>query len=101
MMGGHWFQELFGATPEKSHLENLALENLRKILKFDDLPEQVITKIHRNAIAQYTVGHSQRVSKLRQLSENMPMAFVGSSYDGVGLNDAIMSSKVQIEKLLL
>ena len=100
MMGGSWFQKLFGNNPEPSDLESIALENLQKIMKFQDKPSQVITKIHRNAIAQYTVGHLDRVKKLRQMAQDLPLAFVGSSYDGVGLNDAIMSSKIQIEKLI-
>ena len=31
---------------------------------------------------------------------NYKMALIGGSYDGVGINDAIMSSKVQVEKFV-
>ena len=30
MMGGSWFQKLFGNDPEPSDLESIALENLQK-----------------------------------------------------------------------
>ena len=97
MLGGFWFEKLFGKNPNPSDLESIALENLRKIMKFQDEPSEVVTKIHRNAIAQYTVGHWHRVQELREKAQDYPLAFVGSSYDGVGVNDAIMSSKNQIE----
>ena len=44
----------------------------------------------------------QRVKKLRELTTKhakLPLAFVGSAYDGVGLNDAIMSSKTQVQSV--
>ena len=34
------------------------------------------------------------------LQKKYPISLIGSSYDGVGINDAIMSSKVQIEKFV-
>ena len=47
----------------------------------------------------YTV--LKRVEKLRELTTKarLPIAFVGSAFDGVGLNDAIMSSKNEVCRL--
>ena len=47
----------------------------------------------------YTVP--KRVEKLRELTTKarLPIAFVGSAFDGVGLNDAIMSSKNEVCRL--
>ena len=42
------------------------------------------------------------LKKLRELTTKhakLPLAFVGSAYDGVGLNDAIMSSKTQVQSV--
>ena len=82
-------------------LEYIALMHLKRILKIDNDPVEVICKVHEKCIAQYTVGHAQRVKKLRELTTKarLPIAFVGSAFDGVGLNDAIMSSKVQVRNI--
>ncbi len=102
MMGGAWFQQLFGTQPSLEHLESVAVQNLKKIMKIDESPLKVVGKIHANCIAQYTVGHAQRVQKMRQMIQKakLPISLVGSSYDGVGINDAIMSSKVQVDKFI-
>ena len=36
MLGGFWFEKLFGKNPNPADLESIALENLRKIMKFQD-----------------------------------------------------------------
>ena len=102
-MGGSWYKQLFGTNPELSELENIALEHLKTIMKIEDEPVKVIAKIHEKCIAQYTVGHAQRVQKLRNVTNELklPIAFIGSSYDGVSINDTIMSSKTQINTQLL
>ena len=101
MMGGAWFQELFGSNPDPKELEGIALDHLKRICNIKDDPSKIVCKIHEKCIAQYTVGHAQRVAKLREITEakKLPIAFVGSAYDGVGLNDAIMSSKIQVNKI--
>jgi len=101
MMGGAWFNQLFGQNPNPKDLESIALEHLKNILKINDEPIKVICKVHEKCIAQYTVGHAQRVEKLRELTTKarLPIAFVGSAFDGVGLNDAIMSSKNEVCRL--
>merc|ERR1712008_424176 len=89
MMGGAWFNQLFGQNPNPKDLESIALEHLKNILKINDEPIKVICKVHEKCIAQYTVGHAQRVEKLRELTTKarLPIAFVGSTFDGVGLDD--------------
>jgi len=101
MMGGAWFDQLFGQNTSSKDLESIALKHLKSILKIEDEPIKVICKVHEKCIAQYTVGHAQRVKKLRELTTKakLPFAFVGSAYDGVGLNDAIMSSKTQVQRV--
>ena len=100
MMGGRWFKKLFGPNPKESDLTNLAIYQLKSILEIEPLiePSRVVTKIHKNCIAQYTIGHMDRVRKIRSFikENNMPISLVGSAFDGVGINDAIMSSRKQI-----
>lgn len=45
---------------------------------------------HPSGIAQYTLGHRQRVAAVEKLSADLPgLAFVGASYRGVSLNRCI------------
>ena len=101
MMGGRWFHSLFGPEPKPSDLTNIALENLKSILGIHQEPTGVVTNIHKNCIAQYTIGHIDRVAKIRSCikENNIPISFVGSAFDGVGINDAILSSRRQINQL--
>lgn len=101
MMGGSWFRSLFGPDPKTSDLANIALEQLKSILNFHQEPTRVVTHIHKNCIAQYTIGHINRVGKIRSYikGNNLPISFVGSAFDGVGINDAILSSRRQIKQL--
>ena len=98
MMGGAWFKTQFQDNPDPKNLENIALEQIRTILKIDQSPSRVLTKIHRKCIAQYTVGHKERVRLIREyIKENdMNINIIGSAYDGVGINDAILSSRQQV-----
>ena len=98
MMGGAWFKSQFQDNPDPKYLENVALEQIRTILKIDESPTRVLTKIHRKCIAQYTVGHRERVRLIREYirENNMNISIMGSAYDGVGINDAILSSRQQV-----
>ena len=98
MLGGSDFEKNFGLNPSLDSLQKTALETLRSILGISRDPERIITKVHKKCIAQYTIGHLKRVENARKGLENLPVNLVGSSYDGVGLNDAIMSAKNQVLK---
>ena len=102
MLGGAWFESLFGSNPSETDLNEIALKHLKNIMKISEDPVSTVVKLHRKCIAQYTVGHVQRVQKARNIIEkkNYPITLIGSSYDGVGINDAIMSSKVQVEHFI-
>ncbi|XP_023334507.1 protoporphyrinogen oxidase [Eurytemora carolleeae] len=94
MMGGAWFNSLF-KDKTQAEIECTALETVQRILKFQDKPTRSKTKILRNCIAQYTVGHLARVKTARDIINQgrLPLSIVGSSYDGVGINDTILSAR--------
>lgn len=98
MMGGKWFQELFGENPSPDSLGEIALSELKRIMNIQEQPSRVVVKIHRKCIAQYVVGHKQRVQTARAhvKTQRYPLSLVGSSYDGAGVNDVIMSGKHQV-----
>lgn len=101
MMGGKWFEQYFGSNPNESELMDVALKHLKNILDIDMAPDSYKVHILRKCIAQYTVGHHDRVQLIEKyIKDNkLQLGIVGSSYYGVGVNDVIMSSKNLVERL--
>jgi len=98
MMGGAWFNSLLKGKSELE-IETLALETVSKVLNFKEQPVRSKTMILKQCIAQYTVGHTRRVRTARDIirEKGLPLSIVGSSYDGVGINDTIMSARNSVE----
>lgn len=101
MMGGHCFQEHFGNNPSDSQLVETALSQVKSILDISQEPESVCTSVLRKCIPQYVVGHHDRLKRIREYisSNGLPLSLVGSSYDGVGVNDVILSSKKAVDEI--
>ncbi|XP_068426267.1 protoporphyrinogen oxidase isoform X2 [Clinocottus analis] len=104
MMGGAWFQEVFGA-PEaatEEHLLARATEAVRRQLGVATAPSWSRVALQRDCIPQYHQGHRQGVESMRRfIGENrLPLALVGASYDGVSVNDVIFSGRTAAEEML-
>ena len=76
-------------------MEKLAIDHVSRILKINEPVYRCHTSLLPQCIAQYTVGHLSRLAQARSLlkSKGLPLELVGSSYDGPGINDTIMSAK--------
>uniref|UniRef100_A0A8C7ZGZ6 Protoporphyrinogen oxidase n=1 Tax=Oryzias sinensis TaxID=183150 RepID=A0A8C7ZGZ6_9TELE len=107
MMGGAWFQEVFG-DPESVTSERLlkqACEAVCRQLGVKAAPIWSHVSLQRvrqsDCIPQYYLGHSQRVESMRSFirSRNLPLSLVGSSFDGVSVNDVIFSGRAAVEEL--
>lgn len=74
---------------------SIVLKDLHKIMDIDGEPDFAIVSRWQNVMPQYTVGHKQIVSQVREsLHEHMPGVYIaGSSYDGVGVPDCIASAE--------
>ncbi|XP_041974329.1 protoporphyrinogen oxidase-like [Aricia agestis] len=98
MLGGRWFNEKFGPDITKEELYNIAMKEIKSILKIEEKVAAFNVSILDKCIPQYVVGHYSRVDKIREYvqSKNLPLSLVGSSYDGVGINDVIYSAKAQV-----
>lgn len=98
MLGGRWFEEKFGKNISNEKLLNIALKEVARILNIKEEPTAHNVNILRQCIPQYIVGHYERVDKIRQYIQdnNLPISLIGSSYDGVGINDVIYSAKTQV-----
>lgn len=98
MMGGRWFSSTLGDDPSVARVEQLAVEHLQRIIQHDKPPVRVTTRISRDCIAQYVVGHLRTVAEARSAAaEYGGLSLVGSSYDGVGVNDSILSARMAVE----
>ncbi|XP_069573352.1 protoporphyrinogen oxidase [Brachyistius frenatus] len=103
MMGGAWFQEVFGA-PEAVTEEGLlerATEAVRCHLGVTAAPSWSRVLLHRDCIPQYQEGHFRRVEFMRSFikTNNLPLSLIGSSYDGVSVNDVIFGGRTAVEQL--
>jgi len=94
MTGGAWYQTMVGDRPAQQ-VEQEMVEEVRRILNISARPVRTHTSLLPQCIAQYTVGHTGRLRKAREEIQRSRLALklAGSSYDGVGINDTIMSAK--------
>ncbi|XP_056632207.1 protoporphyrinogen oxidase [Diorhabda sublineata] len=101
MMGGAWFEQLFGKHPDKERIFKIALEQLKLILGINETPVQFKVSILENCIPQYRVGHNENLGYINKYIDDkkLPLSLCGSSYYGVGVNDVILSAKNAVEKL--
>lgn len=77
-------------------IQNLAIRDLKQIMELGDAePEFVEISRIPDSMPQYTVGHKERLAKVRaELAEQMPGVFIaGMSYDGIGLPDNVEQGK--------
>jgi protoporphyrinogen/coproporphyrinogen III oxidase len=98
-MGGSVAEEMFehGETDIASAVET----ELKSILGLSAAP--LFTRVYkwRKAMAQYTVGHSDRVSRIRSLVAQMPgLALAGNAYSGIGVPDCVRTGQEAADKVL-
>ncbi len=88
-------------TLDDHTLLGIVRKDLRTTMGID--AEPVLARIYRhsNGIAQYTVGHQQRLDTIHQRLERLPSLWVtGSSYYGVSMNACIARAGEQAEEIL-
>ncbi len=93
MLGGAHRKELL-SLPERQ-LIDISLATLARHLGVDKLPDALDVTYARQAIAQYTVGHSQFVAKIRdelKIRTQDRVHLLGSAWDGVSVNDCIANA---------
>ncbi|KAH8358544.1 hypothetical protein KR093_000833 [Drosophila rubida] len=101
MMGGRWFDKWFSQQPAVSQkeLRDIAQQQVRKILRIKEEPKFSRVHMLHKCIPQYTVGHKRRVEGIRDYirSYKLPLSLCGAAYDGVGINDVILSARRQVD----
>uniref|UniRef100_A0A673XA59 Protoporphyrinogen oxidase n=1 Tax=Salmo trutta TaxID=8032 RepID=A0A673XA59_SALTR len=103
MMGGAWFQEVFGNPEEVTEqlLLDRATQAVTSHLGVTTPPIWSIVALLKDCIPQYYLGHWKRLENMRQYirDHNLPLSLAGSSYDGVSVNDVIFSGRTAAEGL--
>ncbi len=83
-------------------IEEIVLRDLNKQMKIKGKPEMKVVTRWENVMPQYTVGHKQRVQRVKeQLEQHLPGVFLaGSSYEGIGLPDCIDQGEKAVRDVL-
>ncbi|XP_037639547.1 protoporphyrinogen oxidase [Sebastes umbrosus] len=104
MMGGAWFQEVFGdpETVTEEYLLARATEAVNSQLGVTAAPSWSRVTLQKDCITQYYQGHHRRVESMRSFirENNLSLSLIGSSYDGVSVNDVIFNGRTAAEELL-
>jgi protoporphyrinogen/coproporphyrinogen III oxidase len=81
---------------------NIVRKELGQILHLTADP--IFTRVYKwkDAMAQYNVGHLERLQRIERLGGNLPgLALSGNAYRGIGVPDCIRSGKEAAESVML
>ncbi len=82
-------------------LEDIARKELAGILGLNVEPDFVRTFRWGVAMAQYEVGHLERVEQMESMLAGLPgLHVIGNSFHGIGIPDCVKSGKIAVEKIL-
>jgi oxygen-dependent protoporphyrinogen oxidase len=73
--------------------------DLADLLKIHAEPEDVLVRRYPRAMAQYHLGHLDRVRTIRQRERDLPIALVGNGYEGVGIPDLIAQAEQAVGRM--
>jgi oxygen-dependent protoporphyrinogen oxidase len=92
-VGGAHNADLLAETDEV--LVELMRRDLMEILQISAEPEMVEVQRWPRAMAQYSVGHQERLERIRARVAELPgLHLVGNAYDGIGISDCIRLGRV-------
>jgi len=80
---------------------SLIRQELKEILSFSFDP--LFCRIHRwpASMAQYAVGHAERIGRIRRQLEDLPgIHLAGNAYSGIGISDCIRTGKAAARSVL-
>ena len=98
-LGGSRDEQVLQLTDE--NILNIVRDELRQILGVKADP--LFTRLYRwrGAMAQYSVGHLERLQRIEGLVKQLPeLALAGNAYRGIGVPDCIRSGEAAVQQLL-
>uniref|UniRef100_A0A3P9JVG3 Protoporphyrinogen oxidase n=1 Tax=Oryzias latipes TaxID=8090 RepID=A0A3P9JVG3_ORYLA len=101
MMGGAWFQEVFG-DPESVTSDRLLKQACEAVCyQLGVKAAPIWSHVSLQRVRQRTLGSFPPPESMRSFirSRNLPLSLVGSSFDGVSVNDVIFSGRAAVEEL--
>src|SRR5262249_5373179 len=99
-IGGARNEALLKAPDQE--INHVVCEELRQIIGLKATP--LFTRVYRwnGAMAQYGVGHLERLQRIDQLLARLPgLALAGNGYKGIGVPDCIRSGADAAQKCLI
>ncbi len=97
-MGGDANASLLRLSDDE--LKRRALENLRPTMKLTGEPVFARLTRHAEAIPQYTIGHAERLRKLKEAEQNYPgLSFVGNYRGGISVGDVVNAALALAAKI--
>jgi oxygen-dependent protoporphyrinogen oxidase len=100
-LGGARDEAILEAS-EKEILEIVRVE-LRKIVGVALNVEPLFARVYKwkSAMAQYSVGHLERLQRIEALRQKLPgLALAGNGYNGIGVPDCVRSGTEAAGKIL-
>jgi protoporphyrinogen/coproporphyrinogen III oxidase len=99
-IGGARNEQVLQAPDEE--VVNVVREDLRQIIKLKADP--LFSRVYRwkGAMAQYGVGHLERLQRMESLLQQLPgLALAGNGYRGIGVPDCVRSGSEAANKAML
>ncbi|MGN1401442.1 MAG: protoporphyrinogen oxidase [Bacillus sp. (in: firmicutes)] len=83
-------------------IKSIVLEDLNKTMTIKKAPNFTVVSRWKQAMPQYTVGHKQRIEKIKaEMATQLPGVWLsGASYEGLGLPDCIDQGEAAVENAL-
>jgi oxygen-dependent protoporphyrinogen oxidase len=98
-LGGSRDEQAVSAADDE--IARTCREELRSLLSINVEPRFVIVRKWPRAMAQYAVGHSAKMERVKtMLSSARGVALAGNAYSGIGVPDCIRSGAEAADKVL-
>ncbi len=85
----------------EQEIVQIVRNELREILAIDPVP--IFSRVYkwRSSMAQYEVGHLERLERITQLRNQLPgLALAGNGYDGIGVPDCVRAGMAAVSHVL-
>jgi oxygen-dependent protoporphyrinogen oxidase len=98
-LGGTRDEEILSSSEEQ--ILSIARDELQQIIGLN--AEPLFSRVYkwRAAMAQYSVGHLERLARIHDLCEKLPgLALAGNGFSGIGVPDCVRSGTEAATKVL-